>query len=76
MNNSRRKRISESIKSLQDAKTKLEKALMEEKHALEKVPDDEKYDEMRMEMDNIISGLEDTISSLEDALNSLECIDL
>jgi exonuclease VII small subunit len=76
MNNSRRKRITESITSLKEAKSKMEQALKEEKLALEKVPNDDEYDDMRWGMDDIISGLEDTISNLEDALNSLECIDL
>lgn len=76
MNNSRRKKITESITSLKEAKSKLKQAHNEEKLALEKIPDDDEYDDMRWGMDEIISGLEDTLSSLEDALNSLENIDL
>lgn len=70
MNNSRRKRIYQCIKSLEDAKYKLEGALAEEKLALERTPDD-----MRDGMDDIISGLEDTISSLDDGLSTLDSAD-
>ena len=74
MNNSRRKRINNSILSIEDAKAKLELVLSEEQKALAKVPDNDEendYDDMRYGMEEIISGLEDTLSSLEDALDTL-----
>ena len=69
MNNSRRKRISESIKLLEDSQSKLKKALDEEQKALSSLPDDDEFDDMRNGMDDVISGLEDTLSSLDDALD-------
>lgn len=75
MNNSRRKRINDSIKALKSARLKLESALTEEKVALNGLPDDDDHEDMRSGMDDIVSGLEDTLSSLEEALNSLECAD-
>ena len=75
MNNSRRKRINESIKLLEDAQAQLNKALNEEQKALSSLPDDEEYDDMRDGMDDIISGLEDTLSSLDDALSTLNGAD-
>lgn len=72
MNNSRRKRINESIKLLEAAQTKLEIVLDEEQKALSSLPDDEEYEDMRDGMDEIISGLNDTLSSLDDALGTLE----
>lgn len=72
MNNSRRKRINESIKLLEAAQTKLEIVLDEEQKALSSLPDDEEYEDMRDGMDEIISGLKDTLSSLDDALGTLE----
>ena len=75
MNNSRRKRISESIRLLEDAKEKLNKVLYDEKDALSKLPDDEEYDDMRDGMGDLIVELDDTISSLEDALGTLNDAD-
>lgn len=78
MNNSRRKRINNSVKALEDAKTKLEQVLSEEQKALAKVPDNDEendYNDMRYGMEEIISGLEDTLSSLEDALSTLNNYD-
>lgn len=69
MNNSRRKRISESIKLLEDSQSKLKKALDEEQKALSSLPDDDEFDDMRYGMDEVISNLEDTLSSLDDALD-------
>lgn len=71
MNNSRRKRINQCIKSLEDARYKLEEALREEKLSLESTPDDEEFEDMRDGMDEIISGLDETISYLEDTLSTL-----
>jgi len=71
MNNSRRKRINESIKLLEDAQAKLKKALDEEQNALSSLPEDEEYDDMRDGMDDVISSLENTLSSLDDALSTL-----
>lgn len=75
MNNSRRKRINESISQLEDAQEKLRDVLNEEQEALSSLPDDEEYDGMRNGMDDIISGLEDTLSSLDDALDTLNGAD-
>ncbi len=75
MNNSRRKRISQSILALTGAKDKMQKALDEEKDALAKIPDDDDNEEMRDGMDEIISNLEESLSSLEDALDTLNNAD-
>ena len=69
MNNSRRKRIADSIKKLEDAQVKLKIVLDEEQKALSSLPNDEDFDDMRNGMDDVISGLEDTLSSLDDTLN-------
>ena len=71
MNNSRRKRIADSIKKLEDAQVKLKIVLDEEQKALSSLPNDEDFDDMRNGMDDVISGLEDTLSSLDDALDTL-----
>lgn len=71
MNNSRRKRINQSILSLKSTKDKIQKALDEEKTALAQTPDDNEHEEMREAMDEIISNLEETISCLEDAIDTL-----
>ena len=71
MNNSRRKRINESISLLEGAQVNLTSVLKEEQNALSSLPDDEEYDDMRNGMDDIISGLEDTLSSLTDTLDTL-----
>lgn len=75
MNNSRRKRINESISLLEDAQQKLKVVLGEEQDALSSLPDDEEYDDMRDGMDNLISELDDTITSLEEALDTLNGAD-
>jgi soluble cytochrome b562 len=75
MNNSRRKRINESISLLEDAQQKLKVVLDEEQDALSSLPDDEEYDDMRDGMDNLISELDDTITSLEEALDTLNGAD-
>ena len=75
MNNSRRKRINESISLLEDAQQKLKVVLDEEQDALSLLPDDEEYDDMRDGMDNLISELDDTITSLEEALDTLNGAD-
>ncbi len=75
MNNSRRKRINESILALKDAQTKLEQVLCKEQEALDRTPDDDEHYDMRNGMDDIISGLEDALSSLEDTLDTLESAD-
>jgi len=72
MNNSRRKRIYDSLADLNMSKDKLELALYEERQALDRLSDDEEYDNMRDGMEEIISGLEDTLTNLEDAINTLE----
>ena len=59
MNNSRRKRINQSIIALTGAKDKMQKALDEEKTALARIPDDDDSEEMRDGMEEIISGLEE-----------------
>ena len=75
MNNSRRKKINESISLLEDAQQKLKVVLDEEQDALSSLPDDEEYDDMRDGMDNLISELDDTITSLEEALDTLNGAD-
>ena len=75
MNNSRRKRINESISLLEDDQQKLKVVLDEEQDALSSLPDDEEYDDMRDGMDNLISELDDTITSLEEALDTLNGAD-
>lgn len=71
MNNSRRKRINQSIATLTDAQNKMQKALDEEKAALALIPDDDEHEEMCDAIDEIISNLEDAISNLGDALDTL-----
>lgn len=75
MNNSRRKRINNSIATLTDAQSKLQKALDEEKAALSKVPDTEENEDQREAMDGIISNLDDALTSLGDALDTLNNAD-
>ena len=75
MNNSRRKRINQSILSLTSAQERMQKALKEEKATLDRIPDDDEHEEMRDAIDEIISNLEDAISSLSDALDTLEGAD-
>ena len=75
MNNSRRKRINQSVSSLIDAKSKLQTILSEEQKALNGLPNDDEYDDMRDGMEEIISGLEDTLSSLDDTIDTLEGAD-
>lgn len=75
MNNSRRKRINNSIQTLKEAQSKLERILDEERNAQNELPDDDEYDDMRDGMDDIISGLEDTLSYLEDSLSTLDGCD-
>ena len=75
MNNSRRKRINESIGLLEEAYGQLNMVLSDEQKALSKLSNDEEYDDMRYGMEDFISELEDTISSLEDALGTLNDAD-
>ena len=75
MNNSRRKRINQSISSLIDTKNKLQIILSEEQKALKGLPEDDEYDDMRDGMEDIISGLEETLSSLNDTIDTLEGAD-
>lgn len=75
MNNSRRKKINQSILSLTDAQERMQKTLAEEKAALARVLEDDEYEEMRDAMDEIITGLEDALSSLGDALDTLNSAD-
>lgn len=75
MNNSRRKRINESICLLEDAQQRLKAVLDEEQEALSSLPEDEEYDDMRDGMDNLISELDDTITSLDNALDTLNGAD-
>lgn len=75
MNNSRRKRIKQSIIALTSAKDKMQKALDEEKSALARTPNDDDHDEMREAMDEIISNLEESLSSLKDAIDTLNNAD-
>lgn len=75
MNNSRRKRINESILALKDAQTKLEQVLSKEQEAFDRTPDDDKHYDMRNGMDDIISGLEDALSSLEESISTLDDAD-
>ena len=75
MNNSRRKRINQSILALTGAQERMQKALDEEKAALARIPDDDDNEEMREGMEEIISGLEDALSSLEEALDTLNGAD-
>lgn len=75
MNNSRRKRINQSVLILTGAQERMQKALDEEKAALAKIPDTEENEEKREAMDEIISNLEDALSSLDDALETLDNAD-
>lgn len=75
MNNSRRKKINQSILSLTGAQERMQNAMEEEKSALAGVPDDDEHEEMRDAMDEIITGLEDALSSLGDALDTLNGAD-
>ena len=75
MNNSRRKRIKQSIIALTSSKDKMQKALDEEKSALARTPNDDDHDEMREAMDEIISNLEESLSSLKDAIDTLNNAD-
>ena len=75
MNNSRRKRINQSILSLTGAQERMQKALDEEKASLARIPDDDEHEEMRDAIDDIISNLEDAVSSLDDALETLNNAD-
>lgn len=75
MNNSRRKRINESILALTGAMERMQKALEEEKAALAKIPDTEENEAKRDAMDDIISGLDDAVASLNDAIDTLENAD-
>lgn len=75
MNNSRRKRINQSIAQLESAKAMLEEVLEKERNALSTLPDDEEYDDMRDGMDDVTSSIENTISSLDDALDNLNSCD-
>lgn len=75
MNNSRRKRINQSVLILTGAQERMQKALDEEKAALAKIPDTEENEEKREAMDEIISNLEDALSSLDDALDTLDNAD-
>lgn len=75
MNNSRRKRINQSIATLTNAQDKMRKALEEEKAALARIPDDDDHEEMRDAIDDIISNLDDSLSSLNDALDTLNGAD-
>jgi exonuclease VII small subunit len=75
MNNSRRKRINQSILALTGAQERMQKALDEEKAALARIPNDDDNEEMRDGMEEIISGLEDALSSLEEALDTLNGAD-
>ena len=75
MNKSRRKRIADSLSSLQTSRELLNTALEEEKLALSKVRDDDDNEEKRDAMDEIISGLEDALSSLDEAIEALEGAD-
>lgn len=75
MNNSRRKRINQSILALTGAQERIQKAMDEEKAALARIPDDDDNEEMRDGMEEIISGLEDALSSLEEALDTLNGAD-
>lgn len=75
MNNSRRKRINQSIMTLTGAKERMQKALDEEKAAFAKIPDTEENEEKRDAMDEIISNLEDALSSLDDAIQTLDNAD-
>ena len=75
MNNSRRKRINQSVLILTGAHERMQKALDEEKAALAKIPDTEENEEKRDAMDEIISSLEDALSSLDDAIDTLENAD-
>ena len=53
----------------------LQKALDEEKAALDKVPDTEENEDKREVMDEIISNLDDALTSLGDALDTLNNAD-
>lgn len=72
MNNSRRKRINESLLALKEAQVKMEQVLSEEQKALDTTPDDDEHYDMRNGMEDVISGLEDSLSSLGDAIDTLD----
>lgn len=75
MNNSRRKRINQSLLSLKGAQDRMKKALEEEKTALARIPDTEENETKREAIDEIISGLDDALTSLDDAIGTLESAD-
>ena len=75
MNNSRRKRINQSLLTLKGAQERMKKALEEEKIALARVPDTEDNETKREAIDDIITGLDDALSSLNDAIDTLENAD-
>ena len=75
MNNSRRKRINQSLLTLKGAQERMKKALEEEKIALARVPDTEDNETKMEAIDDIITGLDDALSSLNDAIDTLENAD-
>ena len=75
MNNSRRKRINESLLALKESQAKLDGLLNDERNAQECLPHDDEYVDIRDSMDDIISGLEDTLTSLEEAIDTLDNAD-
>lgn len=70
MNNQRRKRISQSIKTLHEAQDKLAKIIEEQKAKIEAASDNE--DEVIDALGEIVENLEETVSGIDEALSTLE----
>lgn len=73
MNNQRRKRISQSIKTLHEAQNKLTAIIDEQKAKIEASSENE--GELIDALEEIVENLEETVSSVDEALNTLESSD-
>ena len=73
MNSQRRKRISQSIKTLQKAKEELAGIIEAEKAQIKAAPESE--EELSDALEEIVENLEETVSNLEEALDTLEGAD-
>ena len=69
MNNQRRKRISQSIKTLQKAKEELVGIIEKEKVQIKATPESE--EDLSNALEEIVENLEETVSNLEEALDTL-----
>lgn len=73
MNNQRRKRINQSIKTLETARASLSKILEEQKIQIKVTPKSE--EDLLEKLDEIVDNLEETVSSLDSALETLNGAD-